>query len=233
MRQRYGDSFTRGFGSSFPQHDVEIIRAAGTSEEYRSTTRAMIQPEAGYFDLDTQIYDGDIVELDDPRGGRRQLYVDHVDIHDHRSSTTFAWSSNITAYWGAPSTGQSPLTTTYNGPVVNISGNHAQLAWGNSGTTNQSSATQAVTDGYEGLAGAVAQALNLLSTSQNTDSDDRELADEAGRAILAEVVETEPNRSALKRGLATLRGIVAPLATTAVTTGAEEGVQQLLEQLSL
>lgn len=231
MRRRGDDSFTTGFGSSFPQHDVEIIHAVGTPDERRTKARAMIQSDSGYFDLDTQIYDGDIVELDDPRGGRRQLYVERVDVRDHRSSPEFAWSSNITAYWGTPSTASPSVTTTYNGPVVNVSGGHAQLAWGNSGTVSQGSAPQTVADGYEDLARAVTEALELLSRAEDVDPDDRAHAEETGRSILAEVVEAEPNRSALKRGLATLRGIVAPLALTAANTGAEAGIQQLIEQL--
>ncbi|TWH52621.1 hypothetical protein L612_002000000320 [Rhodococcus rhodochrous J38] len=231
MRRHNSDSFTTGFGSNFPQHDVEIIHAAGTPEERRYPVRAMIQSEAGYFDLDTPIYEGDIVELEDPRGGRRQLHVERVDIRDHRNSPDFAWSSNITAYWGIPRA-KSP-TTTYHGPVVNINGSHAQVAWDNSGTVNQNSTPQAVTEGYENLARAVADALELISKSANVEPDERELAEETGHAILAEVVETEPNRSAIKRSLATLRGIIAPLAMTAAVTGTEAGVQQLIEQLAI
>ena len=54
------------------QKTVTIVRAPGTGSETRTSVKALIQSNSGMFDIATQIYEGDIVEVDDPRG-----FVDH------------------------------------------------------------------------------------------------------------------------------------------------------------
>ncbi|MDI9915413.1 hypothetical protein [Rhodococcus sp. IEGM 1379] len=234
--RRQDSSFLDGFGSTFPQHDVQIVRNGGTAQEIRTPARGMIQPKSGFFNLDTPIYEGDVVELDDPRGGRRQLLVREVNINDNRSNPSFSGMSHTEAVWGRER--QVPPVpasnnTTYNGPVIQVSGGHAQLAWDNTGPVKQTLSSGTVTEGYEDLARAVTKALEVVNTADGVNEDDREIADESGREILAEVVNEEPDRSKIKRALAAIRGVLSPLAMTAATAGVETGVGQLVEQLVL
>lgn len=64
------------------QKSVVIVHAAGTAEETRRTTRAVIQAAKGFFDVKTQVYEGDIIEVDDPRGFVDRRTVAKVDVHD-------------------------------------------------------------------------------------------------------------------------------------------------------
>ena len=61
---------------------VRILRGAGTPEEVSTEVWAHVQETSGYFDPDTLIEPGDVVELDDPAGGsRRRLLAGAVDQH--------------------------------------------------------------------------------------------------------------------------------------------------------
>lgn len=78
-------SFLGGLYSSFPQQDVVVIHNKGSADERRDTVRAMIQPSTGYFDIDAPVFEGDFVEVADPRAGSkgtRELYVATVKIND-------------------------------------------------------------------------------------------------------------------------------------------------------
>jgi hypothetical protein len=61
----------RGFVARmrFPTETVRVIRNEGTDDEETFEVVAHIQPKSGFFDIDTPIYEGDIVEVADPRGG--------------------------------------------------------------------------------------------------------------------------------------------------------------------
>jgi uncharacterized protein (TIGR02391 family) len=48
---------------------VVIIRHEGTEDETRTEASAVIQTETGFFDLNTHIHQGDIVEIPNQRGG--------------------------------------------------------------------------------------------------------------------------------------------------------------------
>jgi uncharacterized protein (TIGR02391 family) len=54
---------------SFPKQTVHVIRNEGTDDEESFETVGHIQPEQGFFEVETPIYEGDIVEVADPRGG--------------------------------------------------------------------------------------------------------------------------------------------------------------------
>ncbi len=118
-----GDSFLRGLGAGFPQADVVIVHSPGSSEEARIPARVQPQSNAGLFDVTTPIYEGDIVEMDDPRGGLRRLHVTQIDIHDFRGSVSFQGMSYIKTSWSEkPSRNVQPTQSSfvYNGPVVNV-----------------------------------------------------------------------------------------------------------------
>lgn len=59
--------------------DVCIVRHPGTLKEERIQAKGQIEPDNGFFDIKTPIYEGDMVEVPDPRGGVRQLFVGRAD----------------------------------------------------------------------------------------------------------------------------------------------------------
>ena len=83
------------------QQSVVIVHAPGTPDETRRPVRAHIQAEKGYFDVSTQIYEGDVVEVDDPRGFTDRRGVQTLKMNHVPGSTL----SHIAVTWGpAPST---------------------------------------------------------------------------------------------------------------------------------
>ena len=75
---------------------VEVIHGEGTAEEQRLSVEAHIQPKAGFFAIDTPVYEGDVVEVPDPRGGTERRSVAAVKIHDLGSETM----RHIEVTWG-------------------------------------------------------------------------------------------------------------------------------------
>lgn len=67
---------------TFGSETVEVIHAEGTADEKRFTVEAHVQPELGFVSVDTPIYEGDIVVINDPRGGTERRLVDEVKIYD-------------------------------------------------------------------------------------------------------------------------------------------------------
>jgi hypothetical protein len=230
---RSGGSFLSGFGSSFPQNDVEVIRDEGTPEERRLKMRAIIQRSTGQFNADAQIFDGDIVELDDPRGGKRRLYADKVDIIEGGGM------SHISVTWGkrpvtaAPTALPSSTSNVYNGPVIHVTGDRAQIAWNNE-QVSQAQGSQSITPGYEGVAKVVSEVLAHFQAAQ-LDEDDKSIARESADTVLHEVVKASPNHTVIKRCLAALRGIGSQV-TAGIGSGMEnaahDGVRSTLEALA-
>lgn len=213
-------SFLRGHGSNFPQHDVVIVRDGGGPTERRTNTRGIIQADSGIFDLDTLVYEGDVVELDDPRGGKREHYVKAVKISDANGAAAFAGMSHITAVWGtrpAPRSAAAVASShVYNAPVINIQGDRAQVAWGNHTSSQTSGSVSTITQGYEEIASLVATALQNLQ-SADIDEDDKEVAVESAETVLREATAEVPDSKILRRGLATLKGVLGGLAVSAST----------------
>jgi hypothetical protein len=125
---------------------------------------------------------------------------------------------------------------TYNGPVVMSSGATAQIAFGDSVIQNQAH-TEQVTTGYEALAEAVSLVMARLSSLELAD-DDRLTAEEASTELLTEITRQEPDRKLLRRGVAALKGVIAPVATgaaagvgAAVNAEAQEWAHQALDLL--
>lgn len=65
---------------TFGHETVEVVHAEGTTDEKRFNVEAHIQPESGFVPVDTPIYEGDIVEVKDPRGGIERRLVSEVKI---------------------------------------------------------------------------------------------------------------------------------------------------------
>lgn len=213
------DSFLRGHGRAFPQQDVVIVHAPGTLDEKRTPSRVQAQAASGFFDIDTPVYEGDVVELDDPRGGTRRMFVTKIDINDVRGRGGFRGMSHIQAHWteGAPRPAAAATNTTYNAPVVHIHGNHAQLAWDNQSVTQSSGDGATITAGYENLAEAVTDALEMLAAADDVDPDDVAIAREGAETVLAQVTTPRPDSSIIRKGLAALRGVLSTAANAAAT----------------
>lgn len=164
--------------------------------------------------MDTPIYEGDIVEVQDPRGGTLERYVTAIEIADASGAAGFDGMSHITAVWGTRPTPASPAATAssnvYNAPVINIQGNRAQVAWGNHTLSQSSGSVSAVTLGYEEIASVVATALQNLQPA-NIDQDEKDLAVESAETVLREVTADMPNSRVVRRGLATLKGVLGGL----------------------
>lgn len=135
-----------------------------------------------------------------------------------------------------PSGVQLPPATTvnnYNGPVVTVNGDHAQLAWNNRDVTQMQKNTEQVAAGYEELADLVTRLLASLP-SLNLGPDDEAEAHATSETILREVVKSEPDRGIVKRGVIMLKGLLAPIASgisKAVTQESAEAAQQMIESL--
>lgn len=94
---------------SFGHETVEVVHAEGTEDEKRFKVEAHIQPEKGYVAIDTPVYEGDIVEVDDPRGGIDRRYVEKVNIYKPggRMSTRMQYTELV---WGtAPAVRVAPV----------------------------------------------------------------------------------------------------------------------------
>lgn len=123
--------------------------------------------------------------------------------------------------------------TNYNGPVVTVTGNHAQVAWGNHDVAQSQEHAEQVALGYEELADLVTR-LVASFPSLALDPDDETEARTTGETILREVVKTEPDRSVVKRGVTMLKGLLAPVSSgvsKAVTQESADFAQQMIESL--
>lgn len=213
----------------FPQADVVIVHAPGTPEETRIPTRVQLQADSGCFEVDTPVYAGDIVELPDPRGGTRRMHVTKIDINDTSATPSMVHMAHIQAHWTEKPPNDPKPSTIYRGPVVQVTaGDHAQIAWGNRDVI-QTTRTE-IARGFEDLARALTATLRLLP-DLDLDDEDRQAAVETADELLAELVQEEPNRPLVRRGLAAVRGLLAPAITAGANSAATTAGRSLIEQL--
>lgn len=107
-----------------------------------------------------------------------------------------------------------PSATTvhnYHGPVVTVSGDHAQIAWGNGEVQQTQNRVEQVAPGYEELARLVTDLLANLANFNLDDAEEAEIRSNAEN-VLGEVVKVERDQGVIKRGLTMLKGILAPVA---------------------
>ena len=79
------------------QKPVTLVKNPGSPEESRATVQGHIQPDKGYFPPDTQVSEGDVIEVPDRRGGVRRLVVGHINVHDYGSDL-----DHLEVVWGEP-----------------------------------------------------------------------------------------------------------------------------------
>jgi hypothetical protein len=115
----------------------------------------------------------------------------------------------------------------YSGPTVISNGDSAQIAFGANSVQIQQ-ATEPVTPGFEGLAEAVAAAMEAIAALPLS-SEDQEDVNAAGTELLAEVTKPEPDASLIRRGLTLLKGALAPIAA-GISTGVSAAVSAESQQ---
>lgn len=79
-------SFLRTMGGSHGTKQVVVVSKAGTEDEERTTVTGMIQSESGFFEVSTPIYEGDLIEIPDPRGGTDVRLAREVKVNDFGSA---------------------------------------------------------------------------------------------------------------------------------------------------
>ncbi|MFC9387742.1 hypothetical protein DEJ44_10395 [Streptomyces venezuelae] len=123
-----------------------------------------------------------------------------------------------------PDENDAPRVNHYNGPVFNGPVSQGQFAWDNENVTQNQQNNSTVAPGYEELAERVNTLLRELPRQGLADRD-RQDAEEAAGEVLAAIGPDAPvEESRVRRALATLRGVLAPVAT-GVAAGATTGAQ--------
>lgn len=79
---------------------VTVIHDPDTDDEQRFETDAHIQAKTGFFAVETPIYEGDIVEFPDPRGGTTRKLAATVDVNNP-TGPSFRGMEHIHVTWGA------------------------------------------------------------------------------------------------------------------------------------
>lgn len=209
-------------GSRLGHDDVEVIHDRGLATEERHQMAARIQPELGFFEVDAPIHEDDIVIVEDPRGGTRELVAGRVDIFNQGS----ARMHHIEVHWASR-----PPTPETSQAQISINGHHATIALNTHGDVHQSSTINVSNPNMEGLAKAVVEALTLIEQSADLDEDERDSAQEAGRSVLEEAARPEPDARHIKKSLTTLRGALTGIATSGATTAVGVTVTELVKQL--
>ncbi|MBP0461144.1 hypothetical protein JFN87_27315 [Streptomyces bomunensis] len=123
----------------------------------------------------------------------------------------------------------------YDGPVFNAGVSGSQFAW-NNGTVSQNQQNNgAVAPGFEALAALVTNLLRELPRA-GLAGQDREDAESAAREVLATIARPDaPQGGVLRRALAVLKGVLAPVATGVVAgtaAGTQEWAQKAIEGLT-
>jgi hypothetical protein len=109
------------------------------------------------------------------------------------------------------------------------------VAWGSKNVDQSQTTTQQTASGFESLAEAVARTLERLSDA-GLSASDHEDAELAAQELLAEVAQTEPNKSKLRPRWGSLKWLLTPIASGAATgagEGAREWTQKAIESLSV
>lgn len=125
-------------------------------------------------------------------------------------------------------------TTVYNAPVVTIHGDRAQVAWGNNEVHQATADQREIAPGFEAIAQALASTIQGLVDIALAD-EDRRTAEDAAHEVLDEVTKDHPDRGVIKRGVAVVKGILAPLAVGAqagISDSAREWAKTAVEQLT-
>jgi hypothetical protein len=212
--------------------EVVVIHQEPDGSTTRLQVMCLIQATTGFFEVTTAVYEGDSVEVPDPRGGIDTRYVSSVKVNN---APALGGLSHIAAKWGTPprAAASAAPTNIYNGPVIHMSGGTAQLAWGNEDVA-QSQGDAVIAPGFEDIAAFIVELLERLPELK-LDEGDLQMAREESTAILTQATKPTPDRARIRRASAVLRGILAPIvlgASSGLTAGALELAKKAIEMLS-
>lgn len=125
-------------------------------------------------------------------------------------------------------------TNVYNGPVVNVHGDRPQIAWGNRDVYQGSNEQNEIAPGFEAIAQALVSTLERIA-EVGLDDENRATAEDAANDVLSEVTKVSPDRGVIKRGIAIVKGILAPVALgtqAGISDSAREWAKTAVEQLT-
>jgi hypothetical protein len=94
----------------FGTQKVLVIHCEGTPQEMQFETEAHIQSKAGFFEVETPIYENDVVVLDDPRGGKDRRLAKEVLVHSSVPAYA-ARMKHIEVKWGPAPLPPRPVAT--------------------------------------------------------------------------------------------------------------------------
>lgn len=227
-----GGFFDGPTGQLMNKQDVVVVHLPGQTEESQTTLLAGVQDTSVYFEVTSPVYKGDQIIAPDPRGGTRTLAVTHIKMFDQRGNPALANLSYLLAKVEDASdvSGREPDAAThqvFNGPVINVHGGRANVAWGH-GTINESSGPSEVSPGFERLAIRLAEAIETLHAAEGLDGQDREVGQEAANQALQEITKEAPDRKALRSFLVTVRGVLSGALGSAIGGGLKDLISSLI-----
>lgn len=227
-----GHNFLDGFGAHFPQRSAMILHREGEGEETRHQLKCLLDPSKriAKFNLTDPVYKGDVLELEDPRGGTERFYVIDVIIHDNGNDPNFSRFSHLEVSYSR--TKPSSVAPSPNGSWIQVTGDGNQITVG-SHSVSQNTQSFTISTEHSSLVDAVKQALAAIEDASPVSEEEKEVARESSKELIAELSKEDPNRSALHRALAAIKGILGSIMMTATETGSKEIAQQLFEQLQL
>lgn len=210
-------TFIQTFGRTFGTKPVTVTPGAHAPGRGTEVFTGLVQPDSADFNVDTPIYEGDQLEWDDPRGGRRRVYASHVEVLDAGSRRM----RHISVKWSNTPPALNPPPG--NGHVIVINGSNVNVALDGSTITQQ----VPVAAGFEDLADAVGRALALIESTPGIDPEEAIAAREAATLVVEETAKSAPDRGVIKKLLLPLRGVL----TSAASSGAGAAASALITQL--
>lgn len=179
---------------------------------------AQVQAAKAFFDITTPVYEGDLLEWDDPRGGRKTVYAALVKVNDAGGDAADLAHIAVTFADSKPSVARAA-----SGHHIEVRGNNINLAINGSTITQQ----MAVSPEWMRLADDVGRALALIEETPDLDDDEVGAARDAATVLLEEVAKSDPDTKVVKRLLPTIRGVLQSAANAGAAAGAAALVGQL------
>ena len=203
-----------------------VTVAPGTQMPERGVRqlRGLAKSGAIDFEVDDLVFDGDTLEWDD-RGSRQIAQVTSVEVFDAPMASAFM--KHISAKYSKRSAGF-PGNASGNasgGHMIIVNGSNVNVAVEGSSITQQ----MPVREGFEKLADAVGRAIAVIEGTAGVDPHEVEVARESATVVLTEMSKPEPDTSAIKRALPSIKGVL----TSAANAGAGAIASGLIAQLML
>lgn len=121
----------------------------------------------------------------------------------------------------------------YHGPVVTVTGDHAQIAWNKGRVSQTQENSETISPGFEVLAEIITTLLASLPTLP-LDHEDANDVKTSSDEILRQVVTAEPDRGVIRKAVTIIKGLLAPIASgigAAVTDESTELSRTFIESL--